>query len=79
MHEKPDISAECNPEETRHFSTTKCMRNQIYRHNVIQKKTDFPAQSITGENRYINITLYTSNYMYIFQHNVIHEKPYILA
>jgi hypothetical protein len=23
MHEKPDISAECNPEETRYFSITK--------------------------------------------------------
>ena len=55
------------------------MRNQIYRHSVIQKKTDFSIQSITGENRHINITLFTSNYMYIFQHNVIHEKSDISA
>ena len=51
------------------------MRNQIFQHNVIHEKADISAQSITGENKHFSITLYTSNYMYIFQHDLIHEKP----
>jgi hypothetical protein len=37
------MSAQRNTEETRHLSITKCMKTQIFQHNVIQEKTDISA------------------------------------
>jgi hypothetical protein len=44
MYEKPDISAQQNVRETRHFSLTKCMRNQTFQLNKMHEKPDISAE-----------------------------------
>jgi hypothetical protein len=48
------------------------MRNQTFKHNVIQEETYISTLRNTGKNRYFSITYHMRNQ--IFEQNITHEK-----